>query len=54
MHAGIFVLNVYRLLIFVLFFKKYISNTTRLSNNLDPDRAWRFVEPNLGQNRLQS
>ena len=35
------------------FFKKLFQNTIIVSNNLDPDQAWRFVDPDLGPNCLQ-
>ena len=33
--------------------KKYVKNTIRVSNSLDPDQARRFVGPDLGPNCLQ-
>ena len=33
--------------------KKSFRNTIRVSNSLDPDQAWHFVEPDLGPNHLQ-
>ena len=45
-----------RLLIFFskwTLLKNYFRNTIRMSKNLDPDKARRFVGPGLGSNRLQ-
>ena len=35
------------------FSKNSFRNTIRVSNNLNPDQAWHFVGPDLGQNCLQ-
>ena len=39
--------------IFFFFSKKSFRNTIRVSNNLVPDEARRFVGPDLGPNCLQ-
>ena len=35
------------------FSKNSFRNTYRVSNRLDPDQAWHYVRPDLGQNCLQ-
>ena len=55
LHAGNFSCFCCCLLNFIklYFFKKFIRNTIRASNGLDPDQDGHFVSPDLGQNCLQ-